>query len=942
MLKGFNSIGDVQVYWHISEETYLQSLHKQDYQDLVEPLAKLYSYVIEYQARVICHLSRAQLSRAWQDVTGWNDWVGLAGEVTDLSKGCSDCIPPLREQELRRNRDSQLQEMQESRTILDKIRHILKEGRKQTQRIYEDQWERNLLRDLASDYEGYKNFNPQRVAGTCEWFFDDDRFRRWRDSRISSLLWVSAGPGCGKSVLSRALIDEERLSTNVTTSTVCHLFFKDGDERRMDSTNALCAILHQLFTQDPTGSLMEHALPSFKNKSEKLMVSFSELWRILENCARSSNTGEIVCILDALDECNKDSRRQLINQLKEFYTKQDQSRSHPSKLKFLITSRPYDDLEASFRKFSGTTTYMRFDGDDRSDQIGREINLVIDARMHDIGGDLADEDRRTISERLKCMENRTYLWLHLTFDIIEQSPSEYSRRSDMETLLSDLPSQVSEAYEKILSRSKDSLQADMLLQIVLAAAEPLTLDEANVALTSALERQWHTSFVEFAKKKWHPKSFQTVVKNLCGLLINVYDSKLFLLHQTAREFLTAEPDPQYKWKGRFNMRQSHGTLSLSCLNYLSLSDIATAVQDNSIDDQQYPFISYATANWLFHYTESKILLDLEACHNFLSDLSETSKKAPRSQELNRFKDSQTKIAIIGNGVDTTSSTVKTNNYVGGISYAGADGRIWPWYVGSDPYGTHAVSLIQKVNPFCRLYIARVGEGREDILPENVAKVWIVKLGCLFLSSIAGYDVTFITNSGIIGQAVDWAINQKVDIISISRNTNTDDNRLREAIRKAVNAAANSQTSPILVFCPAADEGMEEGMMFPAGYENTIRVAANNMCGHLRPTSQNGVDILVPGEDIEAGAPLYMKRYVSESMSSVAPALAAGIASLVLLLLRIYNDDQAALKEFLQKHKIMQVFARMGSGQGGIQLSQLFGDFCGDDDIASRWATANFA
>jgi hypothetical protein len=95
MLKGFNSIADVQVYWKISEKTYLQSSHPQDYGDPVEPLAKLYSHVIEYQARVICHLSSAQLSRAWQNVTDWNNWAGLAGKIDDLSAGCSRCIPPL-------------------------------------------------------------------------------------------------------------------------------------------------------------------------------------------------------------------------------------------------------------------------------------------------------------------------------------------------------------------------------------------------------------------------------------------------------------------------------------------------------------------------------------------------------------------------------------------------------------------------------------------------------------------------------------------------------------------------------------------------------------------------------------------------------------------------------------------------------------------------------
>ncbi|KAJ9129515.1 hypothetical protein NKR19_g10335 [Coniochaeta hoffmannii] len=308
----------------------------------------------------------------------------------------------------------------------------------------------DILQDLASDYEGYKNLNPQKVEGTCEWFMNDDRFRNWRDSNTSSLLWVSAGHGCGKSVLSRALIDEHRLSTKVTTSTVCHFFFKDGDDRRMYSTNALCAILHQLFAQVPAGSLIGRALPSHKNYGEKLTQNFSELWRIL-------------------------------------------------------IDRPYDDLEAYFGNFL-TTKYLRFDGDDKSADIGREINLVIDER---------------ISESLKGMENRTYLWHYLIFGIVKENLSRYGKRSSIERLLSDVPSQGSEAYEKILSRSQDEVQTDTLLQIILAAARPLTLDEANVALTLALQDRRFTSFAAVVSDLWPRDNFQSTVKNFCGLFISV-------------------------------------------------------------------------------------------------------------------------------------------------------------------------------------------------------------------------------------------------------------------------------------------------------------------------------------------------------------------------------------------------------------------------------------
>ncbi|GIJ91391.1 hypothetical protein Asppvi_010356 [Aspergillus pseudoviridinutans] len=607
MLRGFNLIGDVQVYWDICEKTYLRSSHQQNYQDLIEPLAKVYSHIIEYQALVICHLSRAQLSRAWQNVAGWNDWDGKAAKIDELSKQCSSYISPLEAKELRQNRDSQLRQMQESRTILDEIRMVLEADSKLTRRNYEDQKERDLLQDLAADYEGYKDFNPTRVQGTCEWFFKDDRFRKWRDSNTSGLLWVSADPGCGKSVLSRALIDERRLSTNVTTSTVCYFFFKDGDERRMYATNALCAILHQLFTHDPASGLIGHALPSHRNYGKGLAQNFSELWRILMDCADSPDTGEIVCVLDALDECSEHSRRQLIKKLKEFYCQPSRPANPLSKLKFLITSRPYDDLERSFKGFSDTTAYLRFDGDEKSAQISKEINLVIDAKVDEIARDFEEGDRRKISEQLKSMENRTYLWLKLTFDIIEQSPTEYGRRCDVETLLSDLPSEVSQAYEKILGRSKNKIKTETLLQIVLAAARPLTLDEANAALTQALQKLRFISYTELESSLWSPKVFKSIVKNLCGLFISVYDSKFSFIHQTAREFLI-HPERKGKWQGRLNMSKSHGKMSLVCLAYLSYLDGQSPVTEIK---EQFPLAQYSARYWMDHARHAETQKDVQ-------------------------------------------------------------------------------------------------------------------------------------------------------------------------------------------------------------------------------------------------------------------------------------------------------------------------------------------
>ncbi|KAK7413536.1 hypothetical protein QQX98_007614 [Neonectria punicea] len=101
-------------------------------------------------------------------------------------------------------------------------------------------------------YEWYKGRVEERVEGTCLWLLNHKHFRSWLE-RESGPLLVTADPGCGKSVLAKYLIDRGL----PRSTTICYFFFKDQDQNTV--RQALCALLHQLFSQKP--SLIEHALP---------------------------------------------------------------------------------------------------------------------------------------------------------------------------------------------------------------------------------------------------------------------------------------------------------------------------------------------------------------------------------------------------------------------------------------------------------------------------------------------------------------------------------------------------------------------------------------------------------------------------------------------------------------------------------------------------------
>ena len=213
-----------------------------------------------YQAQVICHLSSDQATRGLKDFTDRGSWERRKCDIKEFSDSCKGQLPDLKLEQMQDHYKCELQKMEESLEVQREIHNILAETRNQAQGFHREDSEKELLKDLASDYRTYKDVNRLRVPDTCNWFLADEKFSRWRDSEESNLLWVSAGPGCGKSVLSRSLIDEKHLSKTITTSTVCYFFFKNGDKNRESSTDALGAILHQLFTNNLNPHLINYGL----------------------------------------------------------------------------------------------------------------------------------------------------------------------------------------------------------------------------------------------------------------------------------------------------------------------------------------------------------------------------------------------------------------------------------------------------------------------------------------------------------------------------------------------------------------------------------------------------------------------------------------------------------------------------------------------------------
>ena len=324
--------------------------------DLEAKMVQLYGKILEYQIRLMRQSSHHWALRYGPDVFQSDNWKTMLCQIKDLDSTCSRLAEELGQEELEAG-------MKENKVKVDKLLHSwdleLHELQEQGTNTYlamdahardDRSWRereefRNLLQALRAKnpYQDQLKRTATRGPGTCNWFLKHRSFQTWREDASFRLLWVSAKPGCGKSVLSKCLVEEKLATLDPQHATICYFFFKDVSPDSRSITEALSAILHQLFTRIP--NLVEHALSAFDDDGAEISSMFSAMWEILENAAADLRAGEIVCVLDALDECEEAQQITLIEKLKAFHSKAEDSGVRKQKLRFLLTSRPYRNIQ---------------------------------------------------------------------------------------------------------------------------------------------------------------------------------------------------------------------------------------------------------------------------------------------------------------------------------------------------------------------------------------------------------------------------------------------------------------------------------------------------------------------------------------------------------------------------------------------------------------------
>lgn len=89
-------------------------------------------------------------------------------------------------------------------------------------------------------------------------------------------------------------------------------------------------------------------------------------------------------------------------------------------MEYLVTSRPYFDVERKFARLIRHFPTIRLHGERESEAISREIDTAIRLKVSELGQELEldDSEQPALQDELLVMERWTYLWLKIMFDVI--------------------------------------------------------------------------------------------------------------------------------------------------------------------------------------------------------------------------------------------------------------------------------------------------------------------------------------------------------------------------------------------------------------------------------------------------------------------------------------------------------------------------------------------
>ncbi|PSR80200.1 ankyrin repeat protein [Coniella lustricola] len=427
----------------------------------------------------------------------------------------------------------------------------------------------------------------RRVDGTCEWLIQHPHYQEWLTDANHPLLWVSGGPGKGKTMLAIYVTEVLQPLVDAADNILLYYFCSNRDKNRNTALTIMRGILHQWIDLHP------HLAKDVKNSFEGMettkytISSFASLWRVFLTLLEQSTSPQVVCVLDGLDECEKESLGQLLDAVGNYLSTSGEKAGRGPRLKLIILSRPQPTvLESKLGQFQ----QIQLDTSDT--ETSHDVERYIFAKVAELASEqnLSAEMVAQVQQTLLAGADGTFLWVGFVANELQGRSW-----SEINEILRHIPKGLGGIYQRLLQQIGDKDALVPILQWVVLAARPLTLEELTVAAEIKT-----TSTLPVAQ----------ITKNqlrLGGLLVKVEGDVVNLVHESAKEFFQSD---QVNVKGinMFHMGQeTHRTLMQTCLAHVERG-YGSPGRTHEMSGHD-PFLSYASQYWPVHFHHAMHVID---------------------------------------------------------------------------------------------------------------------------------------------------------------------------------------------------------------------------------------------------------------------------------------------------------------------------------------------
>jgi ankyrin repeat protein len=462
----------------------------------------------------------------------------------------------------------------------------------------------------------------QALEGTCDWIRDNQAYHNWLNASQNAVIFIQGGPGFGKSVLAKFLVEDiprSLIEMEAPKTVVAHYFSKQGDRDNTPKT-ILMRLLSQVWRKDPTS--FQRAALSLYNQFTVPQRDLRFYWSLL-TAVRQYQESNLVCIVDGLDECIKS-------------VKASTQTSIDSEMVTFI-KKVCDIADEVGQQNSQTTTKVlfttRFAAEIQNGTANRDVILQIEE--DDVAKGVADFVRlgvhslaagRRLSERLETFMREK---------VMAKSGSLFQLARSLLTLLSDhgydlgseakitqaldrfRPYDIELPYIETIERMDVEAieKSAKVIRYAFFASWELTLDEMSDVLAIVVE---DPSAVDFQSRIEEGLAF--FLEAHCGNLINVSkQGQIRFRHSSVRDFFHGWPETHHS-RGIFSCAHheaGHLDLALLCVRYLLLwRDQSISVEEiETADGSEMEsclrishFLQYAAKMWPYHVREAGKLI----------------------------------------------------------------------------------------------------------------------------------------------------------------------------------------------------------------------------------------------------------------------------------------------------------------------------------------------